>query len=178
MSIAIISYSLTGNNRKLAAAVAAALSAEHIEVTTEKPRTMGAIMLDMVLDRTPGVQPGPRTLERYDRVLFLAPAWMGKVASPIRAHLKHLKAHPKPYAFVSISGGALNPNPKLAEDIAKRAGTWPAAFLDMHIAELFITAKKQATTKDTGDYRLTGPDVERLVGILRDSPIWRFCGDG
>ena len=173
MSFAVISYSLTGNNRKLAAAAAAALTAEHIEINMGKRQAISAIILDMMLGRTPKVQPHPSKLERYDRVLFFAPVWMGKVASPLRAYLKQLKAHPQPYAFASISGGALNPNPKLAEDITKRAGSRPAAFLDLHIADLFAP-KSKATMKETGDYLLNDGDIKKLVGILEASPVWRF----
>lgn len=175
MSIAIISYSLTGNNRKLAASLAAALAAEHVEITTEKPRPMGAIVLDMMLGRVPEVRPGPQVMEGYDRVLFLAPVWMGKAASPLRAYLRHLRAHPKPYAFMSISGGALNPNPGMEADLAKWAGRKPEAFLDMHISELFMAGKTDVGTKDTGSYLLTAADVERLTGIVTGSPVWGFC---
>ncbi len=175
MSIAVISYSFTGNNRKLAAAVAEAIAAEHIEITTDKPQTEGTIIADMLFNRTPKVRLQPSALERYERILFIAPVWMGQVASPLRAYLKHIKTHPKPYAFASISGGALNPNPKLAEGITKRAGNKPAAFLDMHIAELFVIGKEQVKTKETGEYILTDADVETIIGILKESPVWKFC---
>ena len=174
MSIAVVSYSFTGNNRKLAAAAAAALSAEHIELIEERPRTTGTIILDMMLNRTPRVQPGLSMLEQYDRILFFAPVWMGKVASPLRACLNQLKAHPQPYAFVSISGGALNPNPKLAEDITKRAGTKPMAFVDLHITDLLASESKK-TMKDTGDYLLKDTDIAKLMSMLVASPAWKWC---
>lgn len=163
-----MSYSLTGNNGTLAAAVAKALSAEHIEILEEKPRKMGAIILDMILNRTPRVQPLPAVLEQYERILFIAPVWMGKVASPLRAYLKHLKVHPQPYAFASISGGALNTNPKLADDLEKRARTKPVVFIDLHITDLLPTEPKP-TMKDTSAYRLNDAEISKLARVIAAS---------
>lgn len=168
MSIAVVSYSLTGNNGALAAAVAKALSAEHIEIFEEKPRKMGTIILDMILNRTPRVQPHPSVLEQYEWILFIAPVWMGKVASLLRAFLKHIKARPQPYAFASISGGALNTNPKLADDLEKRTGKKPVVFIDLHIADLLPPESKPAM-KDTSAYRLSDTEISKLAGVIADS---------
>jgi hypothetical protein len=165
MSIAIVSYSFTGNNGALAAAVAKALSAEHIKISEGKPRKTIAIILDMILNRTPRVQPYPSELEKYERILFIAPVWMGKVASPIRAYLKHLKTRPQLYAFASISGGALNTNPKLGDDLEKRAGAKPIACIDLHIADL-LPPEPKPTMKDTSAYRLNEADISKLAGII------------
>ena len=162
MKIAVISYSLTGNNRALAKSVAAELSAEHIEVSEPKARNMGALALDMLLGRTPRVQPAPDSMDGYDLVLFFAPVWMGHVASPLRAHLGYLKAHPKQYGFLSISGGADGANPKLADDLKKRTGANPAVLLDLHISDLLPSAPKP-TRQDTSSYKITEADVKRLA---------------
>ncbi|HWT76427.1 MAG TPA: hypothetical protein VN258_17145 [Mobilitalea sp.] len=168
IGIGVVSYSLTGNNGKLADAVAEALPAEHVTILETKPRKTGTIMLDMILNRTPQVQPLPSELEQYERILFVAPVWMGMAASPLRPYLKYLKEHPKPYAFASISGGAMNTNPKLAEDLVKRAGTKPTAFIDLHIADLLPTEPKP-TMKDTSNYRLKDAEISKLTGIIAAS---------
>lgn len=168
MNIAVVSYSFTGNNGALAVALAKALSAEHVEILEEKPRKTGTIILDMILNRTPRVQPHPSELEKYERIVFIAPVWMGRVASPLRAYLKHLKAFPQPYAFASISGGALNSNPELADDLKKRTGAKPIAFVDMHIADL-LPPEPKPTMKDTGAYRLNNADISKLVGLIAAS---------
>jgi len=168
MSIAVVSYSLTGNNGALAVAVATELSAVLIKISEEKPRKTGAIILDMILNRTPRVQPFPSELEKYERILFIGPVWMGKVASPLRAYLKHLKTRPQPFAFASISGGALNTNPELADDLEKRAGAKPMAFVDLHIADL-LPPEPKPTMKDTSAYRLNDADISKLAGIIAAS---------
>lgn len=168
MRIAVVSYSLTGNNGALAAAVAEMLSAEQVRITEQRPRKTCAILLDMIFNRTPKTQPLPAALEKYDRILLMGPVWMGQAASPLRAYLHYLKENPKPYAFASVSGGALNANPKLVGDLEKRAGTKPAAFVDLHIADL-LPAGPKSTTKDTSAYRLNGAETAKLAGIVFDS---------
>lgn len=164
MKTVVLSYSYTGNNEALAAAVAASLSAEHLKVTEAKPRKMGTIIGDMLFNRVPKSQPSPDVLAQYDRVILMGPVWMGKAASPLRAYLKAIKNNPQSYVFACVSGGSLNPNPKLKSEIAKRAGAQPDAFIDLHIADLM--PEKKASMDDMGTYHLNAEEVQRLSGMV------------
>jgi NADPH-dependent FMN reductase. len=73
----------------------------------------------MLFNRTPKVNPIADKVEDNDLVIFVGPVWMGQVAAPLRAYFKHLKGRLDQYAFVSISGGADGPNPKLAGELKK-----------------------------------------------------------
>jgi hypothetical protein len=168
MGITIVFYTLTGNNKALADAIAKELSAELVQVTEKKPRNSGKIMFDIIFHRSPKVNPSPSELQKGGTLLFVAPVWMGKAASPLRPYLKYLKTHPQPYAFASISGGALNTNPGLQEDLAKWAGAKPAAFTDLHIADLLPQSPKP-TMKDTSAYRLKNTETKKLAGIVAAS---------
>lgn len=171
MKIAVISYSFTGNNRALAQKVAQALQADFIELSEEKPRTMGTIVLDMLLGRAPRTKPAPEALAGYGLVLFNGPVWMGHVATPLRRYLGYLRKHPKRYGFFSISGGADGGNGKLSGELQKRAGTAPVLLLDQHIAGLLQTDAAPATDrKDTSAYRLTEKDVDVLA-----APVIHAC---
>ena len=97
------------NNNALAAALAKAIGAEHIVVKPQKPVKMGDIVFDMMFKRTPKVQPDAFALAKYDKVVLMGPIWCGGPASPLRPYLKQLKAHPQPYAFVTLSGGGSIP---------------------------------------------------------------------
>jgi hypothetical protein len=165
MRTAVVSYSYTGNNNKLAAALAAALGAEHIAVVPDEPVTMNNIALDMLFGRTPAVKPDPAALLQYDRVVLLAPAWMGKAAAPIRAYLKQLKKRPMPYAFVTLSGGSLNPNPRLPHDIAKRAGARPFAFETRYITDL-LPKDPKPTPQQTSEFRLSDAQAAEMAGSI------------
>ncbi len=161
MKVAVISYSLTGNNRRLAETFAKKIGAKHIAVTEAKKRTMGTTICDLLLHRTPKVQPVAETLEPSDLSVFFAPIWMGAIATPMRAFLKHYKKMKRPYAFVSISGGAGGPNGKLEQELLRVTDSKPVVLMDLHIADL-LPAKPKPTMKDTSAYRLTAQDADAL----------------
>jgi hypothetical protein len=165
MKIIVISYSLTGNNEALAKSIAEEFSAEHIKISELKHRTMGSIILDLIFNKTPQVQPIPDRLENYDMILFVAPVWIGQVATPLRTYLKHLKTNPCRYAFISISGGADGANPKLAGELKKRVGKEPIALIDLHIADL-LPSDPKPTRKDTSAYRLNKVDIKKLTDTI------------
>lgn len=161
MKAIIISYSYTGNNEALAEAVATDLSAEHIKVATSKNMTMMTLLTDMLFFRTPKVKPAVDMIGDYDIILFFGPVWMGQVASPLRAYLAYLKRHPKPYGFISISGGADGGNPKLSGELLKRTGKSPILLLDQHLSELLPTSS-QVTRKETSSYKINETDLKKL----------------
>ncbi len=165
MKIAVVSYSLTGNNEALAERIAKNYSAPHIKITEARKRTNGTIIGDMIFGRSPKGQPAPQTLEKYDLVLFFAPIWLGKIASPLRLYLKYVKSISKKYAFFSISGGALGPNPKIASELKKRTDASPVAYADLHIADLIASGEK-TTMEKASAYKLSKNDIEKLTGNI------------
>jgi hypothetical protein len=172
MKTTVISYSLTGNNDAFASALAAGLSADHFRLTEAKQRKMGTIVLDVFFDRTPKVSPSGEKRADSDLVIFTGPVWMGKIASPFRQVFQELKGSLRRYAFVSISGGADGPNPKLEQELTERTGLPPAAVIDLHIADL-LPADPKPERKDTMKYRLKGLEVEELsrkaLKVLRET---------
>ncbi|MBC7097808.1 flavodoxin family protein [Candidatus Bipolaricaulota bacterium] len=174
MKTTVISYSLTGNNAALAAGISSAFQAEHIE---SRGRTIGTIALDMLFNRTPKVKPIVDKVEDNDFVIFVGPVWMGQVASPLRAYFKRLKGRLGRYAFISISGGADGPNPKLARELSQRLGKEPAAVIDLHIAAL-LPADPKPTRQDTSSYRLTDEDAIRLTDRVLESLHGALAGKG
>ncbi|RCX23736.1 hypothetical protein DFP94_1011338 [Fontibacillus phaseoli] len=164
MNIAVVSYSYTGNNDMFAACVAKGLSATHIKIATQKPMTMGSIIMDMIFARTPKMQPCPNNLKQYDLILFFAPIWMGHIASPLREYLHRLKSSPQAYGFFSISGGADGGNPKLFAELLKRTGTKPAIVLDQHIRD-FIPQNSKPTRNDTSAFKISEAEASKLSTI-------------
>ena len=162
MNIAVVSYSYTGNNNRFAESLAEGLSAELVRVQPKKQVTYGTITMDLMLGRTPAVSPSPESLSHFDLLMFVAPIWMGQVAFPLRAYLAALRKHPKPYCFLSISGGADSVNPKVPDELKKRAGQAPVFVLDQHIRDL-LPAEPAPTRDDTSKYQLTNEDLARIT---------------
>ncbi len=162
MNIKIISYSLTGNNDAVAKSLAAALGAQHIQVSTAGKKTMPAIFFDLLLNRIPRVSPAAIDIHNDDLVIFIAPVWLGRIATPLRTYFKQLKDKPCKYAFVSISGGADGDNIKLADELQSRMGRKPVALVDLHIASLLPQVPKP-TRNDTMKYHITGADRKNMT---------------
>lgn len=166
MNIAVVSYSLTGNNGKLAQHIADALAARHIVVLETKPRNDGTTAADLLLNRTPQVE--LEDLERYDLVLFFAPVWVGHVASTLRAYLKQMKKNRCRYAFFSVCGGVDGPNTKLEGELKRRTGREPEAAVDLRIADLLPKTPKPTWPAATA-YRLAEDDVIKFAGAVMET---------
>jgi len=162
MKAAVVSYSLTGNNERLAKSLAGALAAKHISITEPKRRTMGTIAFDNMLNRTPKVSVPAVKPEEQDLVVFVGPVWMGQAASPFRGCFRELGPKLGKYAFVTISGGADGPNPKLAAELTKRLGKEPAALVELHKAA-FLPPEPKPTRNDTMKYRVSEEQVKQLT---------------
>jgi hypothetical protein len=161
----IISYSLTGNNEKLANSIASTLKAEHVKIAEPKPRTNTTIAFDLLFNRVPEINTDLSTITENDMIIFIAPVWMGKAAFPLRSCFKKLKKSSCKYAFVSISGGALGPNLKLEKDLTKRTGIKPLKVIDSHIVDL-LPPEPKPTREDTSNYLLNEDDIKKLTGLI------------
>ena len=161
MNIAIVSYSLTGNNERLAKSLAELLPATQLSLQTKKPVNYGTITVDLIFQRKPAVRMLSHELAPYDAILFVAPVWMGQVAFPLRRCLDWIKTDTRPYGFLSISAGALGGNPNLEAELTRRAGRKPDLLLDQHIAQL-LPGDTPPTSKETSAYKLTPADDKRI----------------
>ncbi len=167
MKTTVLSYSMTGNNEALAAAVASALSAEHLRITEPKKRTFGTIARDMMLNLTPKVSVDLEKVDPEGLVIFAGPVWMGKLPSPLRSSFKELKGKLNSYVFVSVSGGALGPNPKLEKELTKRLGRKPEAVIDQQIVSLMDNPNP--TSEETSSYQVTEEDIQKLASRAVDA---------
>ena len=172
MKVKVISYSLSGNNEALASSLAAELSAEHIKITESKRRTMITFILDMLFHRTPQTSPTVDQVEDKIKgsnlVLFVGPVWFGQVATPLRVYFEGLKAVLDKYAFISISGGAAGPNPKLADELKNRTGKEPTVLINLYIADL-LPSEPKPTMEVTSAYHLKDSDVKSLTNTILKS---------
>lgn len=165
MNTIIISYSLNGNNGKLAQNLSQTLKARHIVISEPSRRTMLTIVLDVLFKRIPKVNPPPTEilpqLAHDDLVLFVAPVWLGQVATPLRSYLSKLQVKLHRYAFISISGGAKGPNPNLERELTTRVGKKPITVINLFTAQ-FLSQTPPPEIKDTIDYKITENEATLL----------------
>jgi multimeric flavodoxin WrbA len=145
------------------------LGADQFELIETKPRTTKTIIFDMLLNRRPRLERVPENIEAYDLVIFMGPIWLFHIPSPLRTCFKRVKPKIGKYAFVSVSGGSLGPNPKISSELVGRLGKKLVMNLDLNIAQL-LTFNEKPTFDDTGTYSLKAHpgDLERLTGIVVD----------
>lgn len=172
MKTHVISYSLTGNNEKLAKKIANALQADFSAIEEKNDRNYFTIVLDILLNRTPTLKNIKIPLEHYDHIIFVAPVWLGKIATPLRALLKQLKGKAKEYSFVSISAGADGKeNPNLEKELTKRTGITPDFVINLLISNILRDTPKP-TGKQLDEFRLSDADA----GILAETVLKRING--
>ncbi len=159
MKLLIMSYSYTGNNEIFAKSIAEKLNMEHICITENKKRTIGTIIADFVLHRTPQTEPSPQVMSDYDLIIFVAPVWMGQSAFPLRPYFNELKKHPQKYAYISLSGYA---NPELPSKLKHITGYEATKVIELHIADL-LPPEPKPTPQTISKYRLNEQEVNTLA---------------
>lgn len=147
----IISYSFTGNNHLLAKTLSKQLQCDHVAVTDKRDVSVKSIMLDLIFHRKPKNNETPHIIKQYDLVIFIAPFWVGKIARPLIPFFKTLKNNPKPYAFITVSGGALGKNEKFQKELFKRIKQKPFMTKEFYTSDM---TKQDVDMKKTSTYKI------------------------
>lgn len=165
MKTLIISYSFTGNNGKLAKKIAQTLNADFSVLEEKKNRTVLTILFDVLFNRTPSVKELEKQFELYENLIFVAPVWFGKIATPLRALFKDLNGKIENYSLITLSAGADGKNPNLKEELIKRTGLVPKIVINPLISEI-LPANPKPSRKQLDAYRLSDTDADDLVKRL------------
>jgi len=166
---AIVSYSFTGRNDRVAEIVSEKLQIEHIKITEKKQRTIMTAAWDVMLGRKPKVEPAPDVIDQYDMVIFMSPVWMGTAAAPLHRYFLRVKKTKKDYAYIALSGGGTEKNPTLKNNVMHWAGHEPKVFLDMHVSDLF--PDKEIANEEMQHYQMSEEEymvfADRAIAELK-----------
>ena len=100
----IIYYSRTGNNKFIAEKLGKDLNSEVISIET-KSNNLLLLIFATVAKANTGIIQFSKPLENYERIILLAPIWMGSLISPIRGFLNKYKNNIKDFTFITVCGG-------------------------------------------------------------------------
>jgi len=162
MKTSIVYYSFTGNNAKLANAIARKLNADCIELKETRKRTVFTIVLDVFFNRTPKIQNIENQLDQYEYLIFVAPVWFGNIGTPMRSVFQYIKGKNKIISLVSLSAGADGINPGLESEITKRTNTIPKVVINQLISYLLPTNPKQ-NRKLLDEYKISGEEADVMA---------------
>lgn len=132
----IVYYSFSQNNEKLARYLVAKLHCEAMPIETVRTRSGLSIFLDIFLGRRPALKPLNRSLGVYDHVIFVAPIWAGRIASPLRSLLNRERSMLGRYSFISLCGGAPGQKEKIEKELVSLVGKKPSGHLELPLSEL------------------------------------------
>lgn len=158
MNNLIVYYSFTQNNEKLAEHLQKLLKCETIKLETVKKRTGFSIFLDLLFKRTPAVRPIGKSLRDYDHIIFSAPVWAGKIATPLRSFLLDQKNTITSYSFITICGGG-NPHQKekIQEELSSLVQKAPLNVVELWVND--VLAETKAAKSATG-FKITSDELE------------------
>ncbi|HCW07122.1 MAG TPA: hypothetical protein DGG95_07140, partial [Cytophagales bacterium] len=104
MKALIVYYSHSANNESLAHELKVRLGCDVVKIEEEKRRTGFTIFLDLLFRREPKIKKPEVFLNDYSMVIFIAPIWGSKIASPLTSYIKMENGNIKKYAFITICG--------------------------------------------------------------------------
>ncbi len=138
MGTVILVYSLSGNTRRVAEAIATRLSAtiSVLQAPKVKPSVLAVVRLGFATlfgGTTPVLVQGPEPT-RADLLILAGPVWAGRLNVPMRSWLAAHPVLPARVALVMTGGQPTVSTPAFA-DFAARAGVTPVATLYVSEAE-------------------------------------------
>jgi len=112
MKILVVFYSLTGNTKEIANAIADAVGAEQLEIKTKRRIDKGFMRYfwggrQVMLKETPGLLPFEKDVESYDLIFLGTPVWAGNFTPAARSFVEQAKLQKKKIALFATHGGGL-----------------------------------------------------------------------
>ena len=161
MKTIIVYYSNTHNNEILAYYIQKKLSCDILKIEEVRKRTGLTILMDLIFNRTPKLNQHSISLELYSDIIFVAPIWASKIASPLRAFLHKEKQNVKHYSFISLCGGVKGQLENIKKQLSEILGCEPSAAKELWISDILAMDKKN-NIKYTSGYRVVPTDLENF----------------
>jgi hypothetical protein len=130
MKTLVIYYSFTNNNRILATHLTETFGFELFEILETGKRTGLSILLDLIFKRKSRLRTYDLAWTKYNHIIFVAPVWAGKIATPLRTFLLKEKHNIASYSFVSLCGGTAGQREKISKDLRTLVSRAPERWLN------------------------------------------------
>lgn len=147
MKTLIAYYSLSGNNEYLAKAIQQKTGGDLLEVKAKRKRNWFLIFADVFLSRFPKIEKTNLNVRDYDRVILVAPIWIGKIASPLCTFIKQERKALNNFSFISFCGGGEGLDIKVEDHLQKLSSKVPHDLLLITISERIEPVEPKDTNR-------------------------------
>lgn len=161
MNSLIVYYSHSGNNEMLAKVLQERMGCPIHRITEVRKRRTISILADGYLKRHPVLEPLEVKLGDYDQVVFVAPVWGRRVASPMRTFIESEKGNLKRFYFITLCSGEEGQKEKLAMELYAASGLRPEGVEELWINSL-LPEDKRNRIRYTFNYRVDREDMWRF----------------
>ncbi len=162
MKTLIVYYSFTHNNELLARAIHERLDCDIHRIEEATKRTGLKMLLELTFNRKPRIKPHGIPVSSYDRFIFVAPVWAGKIATPLKSFLLQEKTHIHRYSFITLCGGGGSPQKeKLASGLGELLGREPESIEELWVSEV-VSEDILKNIKSVVDYHIQPSDLDKF----------------
>jgi len=162
MKTLIVYYSLTNNNEKLALYLKEKLNCDLFAIQTKKKWHFFDIFLSFLFKKKAHLQEYKIEWSNYERFIFIAPIWLGKIAFPLKTFLTEEKSNIKNYHFISICVGGQKE--KLTESLTNILSNEPQSVEEISLKILDKDDKVNIHNHlSDKDFEILKPNIDKAI---------------
>lgn len=179
MKALIVYYSHSGNNESLAKELRLRFGCDIIKIEEQKRRTSLTILLDLIFKREPKIRDLDVYLNEYKTIIFIAPIWDSKIATPLVSYLKKEQGLINSYAFITVCGGREGQKQKITDQLYQLTYKKPIAVSELQVNEL-LPVEQKGQVKYVTSYRVKDEDFNIFKKQIQDfvNVVFSYSMDG
>lgn len=159
MKAIIVYYSHSSNNEKLAHELKLRFGCDLVKIEEQKRRTGFTTLLDHIFRRDAKIKKPDVFLIDYSMVIFIAPIWNTKIATPLKTFIKTEKHHIKKYAFISVCSCHEGQRDKIAQELIQLIQRNPILVTELPVDKL-LSPEEKNKIKSPEPYLIKKPDMQ------------------
>jgi hypothetical protein len=132
----------------------------HRILEVKKRRTI-SILTDFYVRRHSGLEAADVRLSDYDQVVFVAPVWGRRVASPMRTFIETEKGNLSRYHFITLCSGEDGQKEKIRMELQAASGMKPEGVEELWVNSL-LPEEKRNKVRHIFNYRVDREDMGRF----------------
>jgi flavodoxin len=158
-------YSHSGNNEKLAYELKGRTGYELFQAREKRKRKTISILWDTLFKRNSKLSDYFIDLKKYGNVIFVAPIWNGKIATPMRTFLQKEKNNIKNYCFIAVCNGEDGQKEQIYDELLTITNHSPHNVTELSINSL-LPEEHRNKVKYTFNYRISAHDLQCFHDII------------